>query len=141
MHATSSKGNICVARATADLITKGYDVLLPVCSTSPFDLAIYADERFRRVQVKYITASDGIMFVDSVRKSIWQGKVRKERNTEIDIICAFSPDTDKCYYVLAADAPITLRFTAPKNGQRSGVSWAFDYLELPLDPIAALAAE
>jgi hypothetical protein len=131
MHATSSKGDIGVARATADLIGRGFEVLLPVNSTSPFDLAIYRDGQFVRVQVKYIAAIRGVLTVAISRKSIWQGRVKKRSNDEADIVCVFNPDTDKCYYVAVSDAPCSLRITPPKNNYQTGVRWARDYVALP----------
>jgi hypothetical protein len=127
MHKTASKGNISVAKATADLLIRGFEVLTPVCSTSPFDLVIYKKGVFRRVQVKYISAVNGVLQVTSFRKSIWNGKVRKVKNVEIDIICVFNPETNLCYYLTASQTPISIRISPPKNNYKTGLHFASDY--------------
>lgn len=130
MHHTCSKGDIGVARAIADLTERGYDVLLPVNSTSPFDLVIHQKGSFWRVQVKYVTAVKGTFTVLSYRKSIWNGKVKKSRNTEIDLICAFNPDTDKCHYLKPCDTPRCLRIVPAKSAYKS-VHMAANYEHVP----------
>lgn len=131
MHHTATKGNIGVAKATADLLIKGWDVLMPICSTSPFDLVIYRDGRFLRVQVKYRTPARGFLEVRARRASISPGKtVKNTKNNELDIVCVYNPEDDSCYYVAASQCPVNLRVVAKCRNKR--IRMAVDFRELPL---------
>lgn len=52
-HHTKDKGDLGVLKAQLDLFQKGYMILLPQTEHAPFDLVIYKDGEFKRVQVKY----------------------------------------------------------------------------------------
>jgi hypothetical protein len=52
-HHTKSKGDLGVLKAQVDLYEKGYMILLPHTEHAPFDLVVYKDQCFKRVQVKY----------------------------------------------------------------------------------------
>ena len=99
MHETTSKGDIGVARATADLIEKGLDVLSPINSSSPFDLVAYKGTRFWRIQVKYIKINNGTIKIDIRRNTITNKKITSTPNLEVDVICVYCPDTQLCYYI------------------------------------------
>jgi PD-(D/E)XK endonuclease len=59
IHHTKNKGDLAVAKAIADLIYKEYSVLAPVaCEHLPFDLVVYKDAKFYRIQAKY--SADGM---------------------------------------------------------------------------------
>lgn len=45
-HHTKDKGDLGVAKAHADLVTKGFYVLFPTTEHAPFDLVAYADGAF-----------------------------------------------------------------------------------------------
>jgi len=53
MHHTKTKGDLGVLKAQVDLFEQGFMILLSQTEHAPFDLCIYKDGRFRRVQVKY----------------------------------------------------------------------------------------
>jgi len=59
IHHTKNKGDLGVLKAQADLAEQGYMVLLPLTEHHAFDLAIYKDGVFKRVQVKYRSAYQG----------------------------------------------------------------------------------
>ncbi len=52
-HHTKNKGDLGVLKAKLDLFEQGYLILNPETEHSPFDLVIYKDGQFKRVQVKY----------------------------------------------------------------------------------------
>jgi hypothetical protein len=52
-HHTKSKGDLGVLKAQVDLYEKGYMILHPQTEHAPFDLVVYKDKNFKRVQVKY----------------------------------------------------------------------------------------
>lgn len=127
MHHTATKGNIAVARVTADLLERGWDVFTPVCGTSPFDLVAYRVGKFHRIQVKFRTVERGTVTIQLRRASICGGKVKMLPNTEVDWGAIYCPQTDQCYYVPAAKCPLSLRIEAPRNGQRQGINLASDF--------------
>lgn len=45
-HHTKDKGDLGVAKAYADLVAKGFDVLFPTTEHAPFDLVAYAEGTF-----------------------------------------------------------------------------------------------
>ena len=45
-HHTKDKGDLGVAKAFADLVSRGYAVLFPATEHAPFDLVSYRDGRF-----------------------------------------------------------------------------------------------
>lgn len=68
-HHTKDKGDLGVAKAYADLVAKGFDVLFPATEHAPFDLVAYAEGTFHRVQVKYRSARAGAVSVNL--RSTW----------------------------------------------------------------------
>jgi hypothetical protein len=134
-HHTKDKGDLGVAKAFADLVTQGCTVLFPATEHAPFDLVAYRDGRFRRVQVKYRTASRGGVTVRF--RSVWNDRRGTHSvpvdKSEVDVLCVYCPDTDECYYVRpsAHGESLTLRVTPPSSGQRSGVWAAGRFRALP----------
>ena len=51
-HHTKTKGDLGVLKAQAALCAKGYLVCFPLSEHAPFDLVIYKNGKFKRVQVK-----------------------------------------------------------------------------------------
>jgi hypothetical protein len=52
-HHTKHKGDLGILKAQVDLYQKGYMILNPATEHAPFDIVIYKDGMFKRVQVKY----------------------------------------------------------------------------------------
>lgn len=135
MHETGDKGDIGVAYVTASLIEQGFSVLMPVSSTSPFDLVAYKDDRFLKIQVKYRQAVNGVISAKLRRAGMSNGKVvyRKMRHDDCDILAFYCPDTSKCYYVpssIVETGGITLRIEKAKNGQSKHVNFAADFTKI-----------
>lgn len=132
-HLTSEKGSIGELKISADLIMKGYPVFTPISATSPFDLLIFKDGSYLRIQVKYRKITDkGNINVGLVRNIISNSKITETYNSYVDIIAIYCPCTDKCYYVYEKDFStyLTLRINKPKNNQVKNVRLAENYLEL-----------
>ncbi|MGM9949383.1 MAG: group I intron-associated PD-(D/E)XK endonuclease [Lysinibacillus sp.] len=135
-HHTKTKGDLGVLKAQVDLYTKGYMILLPHTEHAPFDLVIYKDGEFKRVQVKYREVNiKGILeirfrSVHSSTKGIFSSDVNKD---EIDIYCVYCPDTDECYYFnpKMSNKSLSLRVETPKNNQIANIKYASDYREVP----------
>ena len=130
-HHTKTKGDIGVLKAQVDLMEKGYTICVPLTEHAPFDIVIYKDGQFKRVQVKYRSLKNGIIDIDI--RSSWSdkhGSHSKLYKKEIDLICAYCPDVDKCFYIPIENTTkkgrIRLRFDEP-NKQMKNIRWAKDY--------------
>ncbi len=62
-HHTKDKGDLGVLKAQANLCEKGYLLCFPMSEHAPFDLVIYKDNLFKRVQVKTRTIKNGFITV------------------------------------------------------------------------------
>lgn len=135
-HHTKSKGDIGVLKAQADLAVQGYTVLLPLTEHAPFDLVIYQDQEFKRVQVKFRSCGrNGRLEIRF--HSIWNDRHGTHRvpmdKREVDILCIYCPNTDECYYLSPTrfKTSVTLRVFPPKNNQVRGIKRAKDYRKVP----------
>lgn len=134
-HHTKDKGDLGVAYAKADLIEKGYQLLLPLTEHAPFDLVGYKDECFVRVQVKYRAAKNGV--VTLAFKSWWADRhgvhMRRMNKDEVDVVCIYCPDTRRCYYVDPKQhgSHISLRIAPALNGNSANVNWAEHFTDMP----------
>jgi len=133
MHETTSKGDIGVARATSNLIENGFDVLSPINSSSPFDLVVYKGNKFWKIQVKYIKINNGTIKIDIRRNIITNRKITTTPNLEVDVICAYCPDTQLCYYIKPIKQQIILRINPPEIKHMVNIKFAKDYLIFPED--------
>jgi hypothetical protein len=135
-HHTKDKGDLGVFKAQADLAAQGYMILHPQTEHAPFDVVIYRERVFGRVQVRY-RRCDRRGCLEVHLRSIWNdrhGTHRRLMNKdEVDIVCIYCPDTDKCYYFdpRQINRAITLRVTPTRNGQRKAVRPAEEYRKVP----------
>jgi|JI102314A1RNA_FD_contig_81_1528302_length_673_multi_3_in_0_out_0_1 hypothetical protein len=137
IHHTKNKGDLGVLKAQADLCQKGYLICFPMSEHAPFDLVIYRDGSFKRVQVKARSIKNGFITVRfehsySDSKGVHTNKVDLK---EIDLYCIYCIDNDTCYYFnphsLANESTLSLRVEAPKNNQTKNINFADDYKEVP----------
>lgn len=134
-HHTKDKGDLGVAKAFADLVSRGFIVLFPATEHAPFDLVAYRDGRFRRIQVKYRAVRRGGINVRF--QSVWNDRHGTHKvpvdKSEVDVLCIYCPDTDECYYVCpsAHREAVTLRVSPASNGQQLGVLVASRFREIP----------
>jgi PD-(D/E)XK endonuclease len=135
-HHTKTKGDLGVLKAQIDLFEQGFTICVPLTEHAPFDLAVYKDGEFRRVQVKYRTV-DKFGKIDVKFSTCWADRngthtvpIDKE---QVDLYCIYCPDTDECYYLEPAKyrSNASLRVKTPKNGQAKGVCFAADYRRAP----------
>ena len=136
-HHTKNKGDLGVLKAQADLCSKGYLVCLPLSEHAPFDLIIYKEGKFRRVQVKARTIKNGRLGVRfehsySDNRGVHTNKVNMN---SIDLYSVYCLDTDQCYYFRSKEfirrTTMSLRVETPKNSQAHRIRWALDYREVP----------
>jgi hypothetical protein len=126
-HHTKEKGDLGVLKAQADLASQGFIILHPLTEHAPFDLVVYKNARFQRVQVRYCTATaEGVLTV--WMRTIWSDRhgthQRRMNKSEVDLVCVYCPTTDKCYY-------FDPRQISESLGQRKGVKYAADFRLVP----------
>ena len=96
-HHTKLKGDLGVLKAQLDLFEQGFTILVPQTEHGPFDLAVYKDGEFRRVQVKYRTV-DRFGKIDAKFSTCWNDKhgthIVPIDKSEVDLYCIYCPDTD-----------------------------------------------
>ena len=135
-HHTKNKGDLGAIEVMADLTRRGFSILVPLTEHEAFDFVACRDNRFIRVQAKYRAAVDGV--VTAPLTTSWADRngthtLPIDRDA-LDVLAIFCPDTGKTYYVDPRTWPrakVALRINEPRNGQRKGVSWARDFVELP----------
>lgn len=144
-HHTKDKGDLGVAKAFADLVFKGYDVLFPATEHAPFDLVAHAAGIFHRIQVKYRSARGGAIQLNL--RSTWSDRngvhtIPIDKNA-IDAICIYCPETDECYYIRPIDhgASVALRITPTKNGQQKRILRAAAFRNLPDKPVPLIGED
>lgn len=134
-HHTKDKGDLGVLKAQTDLCQKGYLTLNPATEHAPFDLVVYKDKTFKRVQVKYRELHNGK--VDVKFASCWSDKHGNHEKamdkTEVDVIAIYCPQTDKVYYIdpTKYSKSISLRVNTPDNNQKQNINFADDFLQVP----------
>lgn len=136
MHHTKDKGDLGLLKAQLDLFRQGFMILNPMTEHAPFDLVIYKERNFKRVQVKYKSVDKNGSLCVYFRSS-WTDKkgthMRPVDKKEVDLYCVYCPDTDACYYFdpKKFKRSVTLRVNNPKNGQSKFVKFATDYCRVP----------
>ena len=136
MHHTKEKGDLGVLKAQLDMYEQGFTILNPVTEHAPFDLVIYKEKEFKRVQVKYKSV-DKTGSITVHFRSCWADKngthMQQVDKNEIDLYCVYCPDTDECYYLNPKDfkRSVTLRVEAPRNNQLRNVKLVADFRRVP----------
>ena len=128
-------GDRTEAIVIAALIRRGYRVLRPLSSNQRYDLVLDLDGRFLRVQCKTGRLRHGaIVFSARSCRSNRTGTYVRSYTDEADVFIVHCPETDRIYAVPVGDSgvlkAVSLRVTAPANGQSKGIRWAADH-ELP----------
>ena len=127
MHTTHQKGLYGELSFTLHLIKKGFTVLQPINPNSSYDLVIEKDGIFKRIQVKYLTATRGVVRVELERPK--KNLSYRERN--VDAMGIFESKHEKYYLIPIQEiqnlSDFWLRVKKPKNGQKRGVHFAEKY--------------
>lgn len=135
-HHTKDKGDLGVFKAQADLASQGFCILLPLTEHAPFDLVVYKDTRFLRVQVKYrkvrVHSELTVPFKQSWTDKHGTHETYIDKNL-VDVYCVYCPDTDECYYFdpKQFSKHVNLRVHPPKNNARKNIHFASDFRRVP----------
>jgi hypothetical protein len=122
------------AAILAELVHRGYSVLIPFGTNQRYDLVVDMNGRFVRAQCKTGRLRNGVVrFPARSTRSNSHGTFFRGYDGQIEIFLVHCPDTEQIYAVPVEDVPATdgwLRVSPTANGQKQGVRWARDY-ELP----------
>lgn len=129
MH-PNAKGDISVLCLSAALMSNGYVVLKPVSDHYRFDLIIYKEEIFNRIQCKTGRIIDnGIVFnTSSVDAKNENG--RRDYRGEIEFFGVYCPELNKSYLIPVGHVGINaakLRLSKTKNNQKKKILLAENY--------------
>ena len=125
-------GNITEVSCMLEFMKLGYPVLTPYGDCQRYDFVVEINGKFYRIQAKtandtYI--NDGYIVFRCDNTTTKNGKVvhHSYDESEIDYFSTFYDG--KCYLVPVNECSRNkrLRFTAPKNGQRLGITFASEY--------------
>ena len=136
MHHTKEQGDLGVLKAQLDLYEQGFTILNPVTEHAPFDLVIYKEKQFKRVQVKYKSV-DKTGSITGHFRSCWADRngthMQQVDKDEVDLYCVYCPDTDQCYYLDPKEykRSVTLRVEAPRNNQLKNIKLVTDFRRVP----------
>lgn len=124
-------GHRSEAAILAQLVSRGYRILLPFGVNQRYDLVLESEGSFFKVQCKTGRLRDGVIrFSAQSVQSNTVGTRVKHYAGEVDLFAVYCPDND-CVYVIPVDeVPTTgmyLRVEKPRNRQRKRVRWAEDY--------------
>ena len=131
MKDTKKTGDATEAMILAKLLQRGDVVLTPFGDSQRFDLVIYRDEKFIRVQCKtgHLEKSAVTFRTASVHKD-GSHYTEKDYHGQADLFMVYCPELDKVYSVPVEQAPNSscyLRIEPAKQNRKQGVRWAKDF--------------
>ena len=133
MLTTDQKGAIAETAVVHEATKLGIEVYRPVSEGGRFDMIFLLGDRLARVQCKWARSVGDVIIVRcySCRRAREGLRTRRYTSDEIDAFAAYSPETERCYFlpidIVGPRAHIQLRLSPTRNNQRLGVHWADDY--------------
>ena len=125
-------GNITEVSCMLEFMKLGYPVLTPYGDCQRYDFVVEINNKFYRIQSKTANdtyLNDGYIVFRCDNTTTKNGKVvhHSYDENEIDYFSTFY--NGKCYLVPVNECSREkrLRFTAPKNGQTKGITFASEY--------------
>jgi hypothetical protein len=133
-----TKGDTAELMVATDLVNRGYRIAFPYGEDTDYDLIVEREGQLERVQVKYAESRNNVIAIRCRSHSLTAGRVRQTKRytaAMIEWLAVWDRTTGCCYYVPAAElgdgrSLLHLRLGPALNGQRRGVHWARDYLEI-----------
>lgn len=127
-------GHRTEAAILAQLVARGYRVLLPFGVNQRFDLVIESNERFLKVQCKTGRLRSGAIRFKSVSVQSNTSATRERGYAgEVDLFAIYCPENARVYLMPADEVSPNinyLRLDPTRNNQAKRIRWAKDY-ELP----------
>lgn len=130
---TKTIGDIGVSVVISEFLKHGINVLLPYDDNSPYDIVIYVNNEFYKVQVKTTekVKYNGSQMDFDVTKSNPYSKIDpKYVEGEVDYFAFYCMENEWCG-MLGFDEykpQVTFRLKPPKNNQKEKVKFAKDYI-------------
>lgn len=132
---TDEKGYVAILKVEQRAIEKGYIVSRPV-TPARYDLILDTGLERLRVQVKYAngksTNSSGAVTLSMTKWSRSGSLVGGYRSDEVDGIAVYLPVIEAvCWFTpndFVGKEKVVIRYSPAKNGQKSGVWMAEEYL-------------
>ena len=143
---TNQKGAIAETAIVHAAVKLGIGVLKPV-GEERYDLVFDLHPRLVRIQCKWAARYDDVIVVRSYSSRRSPDGFVKSFYTpdEVDAICAYCADLDRCYFLplnrFRGHSGIRLRLQETRNNQKRGINWAqeFDFDRLDWDALGAVA--
>lgn len=127
-------GNISELAIIIEFRKKGIPVFIPFGDSCPFDLVIYVNDKFYRIEVKTGRSSkNGCIIFNAYMTTYDKGRNRKDVDYvgKIDFFGVYYPQSEQCYLIpINENLPrsvVSLRLNSPKNGHKKHIRWASDY--------------
>lgn len=121
------RGDISCLRIIADLLRNGYLVLQPISDRHRFDLVIFKNDEYNRVQCKSGTKRDGSIVFSTCSRNIFG---RRSYKGQIEFFAVYCHDIEKSYLIPVEEVGFnqgSLRIDPPKNNQQKKVRYAKEY--------------
>ena len=128
MH-KKTKGVIAELSVAAKLLKGGWNVLFPFGENNRYDLVGEKNGKFLKVQVKYVTPSNGALRISCKSSNNWS--VNKYTSKEIDFIAAYDSVSGDIYFVPSSkfkSSAIALRLDEARNKQKISINKAKEFL-------------
>ena len=125
MANTTFKGEIAVQKVVLRAIEKDVIVSRPVVEGCRYDLVLDVDGGLKKAQVKYAgQTSRGAVKVIVASTDCRGKKGKRYTESEVDLIIAYSPVTDRFYKLPArvwrGKRMLSLRYEPSRNNQKAG---------------------
>jgi PD-(D/E)XK endonuclease len=122
------------AAILAELVRRGYQVLVPFGTNQRYDLVLDVAGKFVRAQCKTGRLRRGVVVFNTTSvRSNTRGSIERSYEGDAEIFLVYCGATDQIYAVPVDEVPAgrgCLRVNPARNGQADGIRWARDY-ELP----------
>jgi hypothetical protein len=122
------------ATILAEMVRRGYQVLVPFGTNQRYDLVLDMNGEFVRAQCKKGRLRNGVIrFPARSTRANRQGIYFRGYSGQVEIFLVHCPETNQIYAVPVDEVPATdgwLRVDPTRNGQQERIRWARDY-ELP----------
>jgi hypothetical protein len=127
------KGDFAEQAVIKDLLKRKYKVAKPIGTDWRFDLILYRNNMFERIQVKWCESDEDKLSISC--RSTSYSSIIHYTDRDIDWIAAYDERSDKCFYLPATvlgpqgRAAVQLRFKSPShnNGHSSNLLYAKDF--------------
>lgn len=138
MHITHDKGDVAEAAVILDLTKKGFVVFKPLTQNTYADVVILRDNRLETVQIKHVSATNGVLHIPLRKQSSNTKGVRetyKYNQTPLTWVAVYCPEPEQILYIPRSSwsdnsVSISVRVSPPKNNQAKNVRLATNFVNI-----------